>query len=79
VIDNRLVANQTKERVLAQPHVDVGEGFASLTEEERIYRYFGLPFDELRDIRVLREGQPLPGTQRNWQNIIETESAPARR
>jgi hypothetical protein len=60
---------------LDQPHIDVGEGFASLTDEEHVYRYFGLPFDEVRDIRVLRAGQPIPGMQRNWQNIIEREIA----
>jgi hypothetical protein len=79
VLNSRLVVPLTKQRVLGQPHIDIGEGFASLTDEEHIYRYFGLPFEELRDIRVLREGQPLPGTQRNWQNIIETESTPSPR
>jgi hypothetical protein len=79
VVDDRLVISLTRQRVLDQPHIDIGEGFASLTDEEHIYRYFGLPFDEVRDIRVLREGEPLPGGQRNWQNIIETESTPSTR
>jgi fermentation-respiration switch protein FrsA (DUF1100 family) len=79
VIDASLVVPLTRNRVLDQPHIDVGEGFASLTDEEHVYRYFGLPFDEVRDIRVLRRGQPIPGTQRNWQNIIEREiAAPSR-
>ena len=78
-IDGRLAVDLTKQRILDQPHVDIGEGFASLTEEEHVYRYFGLPFEELRDIRVLRPGQPLPGSQSNWQNIVQPESAPARR
>jgi hypothetical protein len=75
VVDGNLVAPLTRDRVLDQPHIDVGEGFASLTDEEHVYRYFGLPFDEVRDIRVLRAGQPIPGMQRNWQNIIEREIA----
>ena len=79
VIDGCLVVPLEKQRVLDQPHIDIGEGFASLTDEEHIYRYFGLPFEEIRDMRVLREGQPVPGTQRNWQNIIEPENAPSRR
>jgi hypothetical protein len=79
VIDASLVVPLTRNRVLDQPHIDVGEGFASLTDEEHVYRYFGLPFDEVRDIRVLRRGQPIPGTQRNWQNIIDREIAPSSR
>ena len=79
VVDGILVAPLTRDRVLEQPHIDVGEGFASLTDEEHVYRYFGLPFDEVRDIRVLRGGQPIPGMQRNWQNIIERETAPTSR
>jgi hypothetical protein len=75
VVDGSLVVPLTRDRVLDQPHIDVGEGFASLTDEEHVYRYFGLPFDEVRDIRVLRAGQPIPGMQRNWQNIIEREIA----
>jgi hypothetical protein len=79
VVDGHLMVALTRDRVLGQPHIDVGEGFASLTDEEHVYRYFGLPFDEVRDIRVLRGGQPIPGTQRNWQNIIEHETAPTSR
>jgi hypothetical protein len=79
VIDGSLVVPLTRDWVLDQPHIDVGEGFASLTDEEHVYRYFGLPFDGMRDIRVLRGGQPIPGTQRNWQNIIDREIAPTSR
>jgi hypothetical protein len=74
LVDGFLVVQLDKQRVLDQPHVDIGEGFASLTDEEHMYRYFGLPFEDIRDIRVLHEGQPIPGRQRNWQNIIEAES-----
>jgi hypothetical protein len=79
VADHRLVALLQRAFVLGQPHVDVGEGFDSLTDEEHIYHYFGLPFDEVRDIRVLREGQAFPGMHGSWQNIIETGSAPSQR
>ena len=76
VADGCLAVQLDKQRVLDQPHVDIGESFTSLTDEEHIYRYFSLPFEEIRDIRVLHEGQPLPGKQRNWQNIIDTERSP---
>jgi hypothetical protein len=75
IVDNSLVVDFEKQRVLDQPHVDFGEGFASLTDEEHIYRYFSLPFEDIRDIRVLHEGQPVPGGQRNWQNIGAAENA----
>jgi hypothetical protein len=79
VVDGYLTVPVAKARVLGQPPLDIGEGFASLTDAEHVYNYFGIPFEELRDIRVLRMGEPYPGSQRNWQNIIQTETSPARR
>lgn len=42
------------------PGVSVGEGFSSLTDESALYDYFGVPFDQSSDLRVLREGQAYP-------------------
>ena len=54
----------TKDTLIGQPHVDMGEGFDSLTDERHIYAYFGVPLDEKRDVRVLRIGEDLPGLER---------------
>lgn len=58
---DHLRTHYRKAEVLSQPHVDMGEGFDSLSDERAIYAYFGLPLDEKRDFRVLRAGQPYPG------------------
>src|SRR5581483_5279858 len=50
--------------VVDEPPVDIGEGFDSLAGEHNLYDYFGIPFDELRDVRVLRLGDALPGLLR---------------
>jgi len=77
IIDGRLITNLTRERVLAQPPALIGEGFSSLTDEEHLYEYYGLPFSELRDVRVLRAGEPLPGSERNEQSILASEGQAA--
>lgn len=69
----RLRTALPRQQILSQPHVTVGEGFSSLTEEEQICRHFGLPFDELRDTRVLRPGQEIPGQEQNEQHILASE------
>jgi hypothetical protein len=70
----------THRQVVDEPHVTVGEGFSSLTEEESVHRYFGLPFDRIADTRVLREGQEIPGSETNEQHILagETPARPSR-
>jgi hypothetical protein len=78
VIEDHLVVPYTREFIQAQPPIDIGEGFSSLTDEEHIYRYFGIPFTEIHDIRVLRPGQELPGSEVNWQNIFDEQSTPSR-
>jgi hypothetical protein len=65
----------TKAQIEGQPAVTIGEGFSSLTEEENIWRYFGLPFDEVRDTRVLREHEEFPGQERVVQNIMASDRA----
>jgi hypothetical protein len=75
VIENHLVVPYKKEFIESQPPIDIGEGFSSLTDEEHIYRYFGIPFTEIHDIRVLRPGQELPGSEVNWQNIFDESTA----
>jgi hypothetical protein len=44
-----------------QPHADVGAGFVSVIEEQKVHEYFGLPFREVCDLRVLHAGDPQPG------------------
>jgi len=70
ITDRGLRANLTQEMILEQPPSSIGEGFASITEEEHLFDYFGLPFSELRDIRVLRAGDYPPGLERNEQAIF---------
>lgn len=70
VRDARLVAAMQRQKVIDQPHITVGEGFSSLSEEEAIHDYFGIPFTDCRDVRVLHQGQELPGLERNEQNIL---------
>jgi hypothetical protein len=71
--DGRLWTRLSKQQVLDQPPINLGEGFCSLSEEEAICRYFGLPFDDIRDTRVLRRNQEFPGLERNEQHILRTE------
>jgi len=54
----------SKARIAGEPPVDIGEGFDSLTGEHKLYEYFGIPFDELRDVRVLQCGDAYPGLLR---------------
>ena len=79
VEEARLLAPFTMEHILRQPPVLLGEGLTSLSEEDSIYRYFGLPF-EMRDTRVLRASEEIPGLAQSWQNIFAGEEAlmPAR-
>ena len=65
----------TKAQIEGQPAVAIGEGFSSLSEEESLCRYFGLPFDEVRDTRVLREHEQYPGQERVVQNIRASDRA----
>jgi hypothetical protein len=69
-----LVCNLERTKILAQPPTQVGEGFASLTDEEHVCHYFDLSFSELRDVRVLRAGEPVPGGERNQQAIFAVSS-----
>jgi hypothetical protein len=71
---DRLFTQMGQDRILGQPHIDVGEGFDSLGDEENICRYFGLT-PELRDVRVLRTGQEIPGLERNQQGILRSDVA----
>ena len=68
----------TSEKIHGQPHVDIGEGIPSLTEEHRIYDYYGMPYQEMHDTRVLHAGDQIPGMEQFAQSIFEYE-APANR
>ena len=72
-----LVVKLSREKILGQPHVDIGEGIPSLSDEERLYRYFGLPQASIRELRVLHRHDHLPGMERNWQNILADEGVPS--
>jgi len=63
----------TSEKIHGQPHVDVGEGIPSLTEEHRIYDYYGMPYQEMHDTRVLHAGDQIPGMEQFAQSIFEYE------
>jgi hypothetical protein len=71
VTEGRLAANLTREKILGQPPTQLGEGFASLGDEELLCRYFGLPNPEMRDMRVLREGEEYPGLVQTQQAIFQ--------
>ena len=51
------------EKIKDQPSAGLGEGFASLTEQRRIYDYFAVPLDQTAKIRVLHSGDDLPGLE----------------
>jgi hypothetical protein len=59
--DGRLRLAYTYDTLHGQPHADIGAGFVSLIEEQKVHEYFGLPFREVCDLRVLRHGDPIPG------------------
>jgi hypothetical protein len=54
----------TKEKIERQPPSDFGQGFANLGEERHLYEYFGLTMDREPELRVLLEGDDLPGLER---------------
>ncbi len=62
--EDHLTVPYAKEKVADQPHIDVGEGFDSETDEHEMCDYFGLPFDADADIRVLHADDELPGSFR---------------
>jgi hypothetical protein len=74
VRDGALVAPFRRQRIIDQPPIAIGEGFSSLSEEEAIYEYFGIPFSTLRDVRVLHLGQEYPGMEMNEQDILALDS-----
>jgi hypothetical protein len=47
-----------------QPAADAGESFGSTSDARALYAYFGLPFDDAIDLRVLRRHDDLPGLER---------------
>lgn len=63
-----------KAKILSQPHVDIGEGIPSITDEARLYDYFGLTQDRIRELRVLHGRDDLPGGEVNWQRIFENDA-----
>jgi hypothetical protein len=72
-----LLVPLSREKLLDQPHVDIGEGIPSLTDEEQLYRYFGLPQEAIRELRVLHRHDHLPGMERNWQNTLAEDEQPS--
>jgi hypothetical protein len=63
-----------RDKILNQPHVDIGEGIPSLSDEQHLYQYFGITHDRLRELRALHLRDDLPGQQVNWQSIFEDEA-----
>jgi hypothetical protein len=54
----------SKEKIENQPPTDFGQGFASLGEERHLYEYFGVAMNREPELRVLLEGDDLPGLER---------------
>jgi hypothetical protein len=54
----------SKERIEHQPPSDFGRGFANWGEERHLYEYFGVVLDHEPELRVLLEGDDLPGQER---------------
>ena len=53
----------SKEQIENQPPSDFGQGFANFGEERHLYEYFGVVLDHEPELRVLLEGDDLPGQQ----------------
>jgi hypothetical protein len=54
----------SKDQIENQPPSDFGRGFANWSEERRLYEYFGVVLDHEPELRVLLEGDDLPGLVR---------------
>jgi hypothetical protein len=54
----------SKEQIENQPPSDLGQGFANFGEERHLYEYFGVAMDGEPELRVLLEGDDLPGLDR---------------
>jgi hypothetical protein len=54
----------TKEQIENQPPSDFGQGFSNWSEERHLYEYFGVVLDHEPELRVLLEGEDLPGQER---------------
>jgi hypothetical protein len=50
-----------KEKIENQPPSAFGQGFANFSEERHLYEYFGVVLDHEPELRVLLEGDDLPG------------------
>jgi hypothetical protein len=55
----------SKEKIENQPPTDHGRGFANWGEERHLYEYFGVFLDHQPELRVLLEGDDLPGLERS--------------
>jgi hypothetical protein len=62
--EGHLTVPLERDRIYRQPHVDIGEGIPSITDEHRVYDYFGVPYQEVRDTRVLHLTDEVPGSER---------------
>jgi hypothetical protein len=54
----------SKEQIEKQPPSDFGQGFSNWSEERHLYEYFGVVLDPEPELRVLLEGDDLPGQER---------------
>jgi len=61
---DRIHLDLTKERVMQQPPIEIGEGWSYGEDALDLYRYFDLPFNEGDDVRVLHRHTELPGLER---------------
>jgi len=62
---DHLRSDVTREAIEHQPPSDFGQGFANLGEERHLYEYFDVVMDQEPELRVLLEGDELPGLERN--------------
>jgi hypothetical protein len=54
----------SKEQIENQPPSDFGRGFSNWGEERHLYEYFGVSLRHEPELRVLLEGDDLPGQER---------------
>jgi hypothetical protein len=61
---DNLKADYTKEALQDEPPIEFGEGWSAGPAARILYDYFGIPFREEDDVRVLHRHDELPGQER---------------
>ena len=57
----------SKQQIENQPPSDFGQGFANWSEERHLYEYFGVVLEHEPVLRVLLDGDDLPGLERVYE------------